>query len=43
VKCAIRASGVFLGVSGKGVSESVAIKTVGGAFSLDRFLEFESL
>jgi len=43
VKCAIGASWVFLGASGMGVSETVAVKALGVAVSLRRFLAFELL
>jgi len=41
VKCAIGASCVFLGALGMGVSETVAVKALGVAVSLGRFLNFE--
>ena len=37
----VGAGGVFLGASGRGVSESVAVGALGVAVSLRRFLEFE--
>jgi len=43
VKCAIGASRVFLGASGIGVSEAVAVKALGVAVCLGRCLDFEPL
>jgi len=43
MKRTIRAGGVFLGASGMGVSESIAIGTLGVAVSLGRFLDLEPL
>jgi len=37
VKCAIRARWVFLGASGMGVSETVAVEELSVAVSLHRF------
>jgi len=43
VKCAIGTSWVFLGASGVGVSETVAVEALGVAVSLRSFLDFEPL
>jgi len=43
MKRTIRAGGVFLGASGMGVSEPVAVGTLGVAVSLGRFLDLEPL
>jgi len=43
VKWAIGTSWVLLGASGMGVSEKIAVDTLGVAVSLRRFLEFEPL
>jgi len=43
VKCAIAGGGVFLGASGMGVSEPVAVEALGVAVSLRRFFDFGQL
>jgi len=43
MKRTIRAGGMFLGASGMGVSEPVAVGTLGVAVSLGRFLDLEPL
>jgi len=43
LKCAIGASRVFLGALGMGVSKAVAVKGLGVAVSLRRFIDFEPL
>jgi len=43
MKCTIGASWVFLGASGMGVSNTVAVQTLGVAVSLRRFLDFAPL
>jgi len=43
MKCTVWAGGVFLGASGGGVSEPVAVGALGVAVSLSRFLDLEPL
>jgi len=43
MKRTVGAGGVFLGASGRGVSESVTVGALGIAVSLRRFLDFEPL
>ena len=43
MKCAIGTSWVFLGASGMGVSETVAVEALGVAVSLRHFLDLELL
>jgi len=43
MKGTVGAGGVFLGASGKGVSESVTVGTLGVAVSLHRFFNLEPL
>jgi len=43
MKCAIGASWVFLGVSGMGVYEAVAVEALGVSVSLGRFLDLDPL
>jgi len=42
MKRTVRAGGLFLGESGRGVSKSIAVGTRGVAVSLGRFLDFVS-
>jgi len=43
MKCREGAGGVFLGASGSSVSESAAVRALGVAVSLRRFLDLEPL
>jgi len=43
MKPTVGAGGMFLGASGRGVSESIAVGALGVAVSLHRFLDFEPL